>query len=50
MRTTKLVAILAVALVVSVSVFATDWHYLGKYPDQKSRDYVSFYDPASVKR
>jgi hypothetical protein len=50
MRTNKLLAILAVSLMVSVPVFATDWHYLGKYPDKKSRDYVSFYDPASVER
>jgi len=50
MRTKKLLAILAVSLVVSVPVFATDWHYLGKYPDQKSRDYVSFFEPASVER
>lgn len=46
----KRIAILATALMIAVPAFASDWHYLGKYPDQKNSDYVSFYDPASVAR
>jgi len=50
MSADKRLSISAIALVVSVPAFATDWHYLGKYPDPKSQDYVGFYDPASVER